>query len=67
MVYETMYDIRHFLIMFFACVAAFGNAVLILDFSQSVASRLSLDDSENEYAPIINDSTGNSPLDAILN
>jgi hypothetical protein len=67
MVYETMYDIRHFLIMFFACVAAFGNAVLILDFAQSVASRLGLDDPENEYAPIINDSTGNSPLDAILN
>jgi hypothetical protein len=62
-----MYDIRYFLMMFFCCVAMFSNAVLILDLAHANQAKLLMEESQEEYAPLITDVTGNNPINALIN
>jgi hypothetical protein len=67
MIIETMYDIRYFLIMLLVCVATFANAILILDLAQNRAAESQIEEGSEEYARVINESTGNNIVDALLN
>lgn len=66
MIYETMWDIRYFLFMFFLCVALFANAILILDLAQEKAAENAVSE-EDEYTRIIPESIGNNIFDSALN
>jgi hypothetical protein len=70
MISETMWDIRHFLIMFALCVAMFANALLILDLSQLTASENAepVEGGEpEEYERIIPESLDNNVVDSFIN
>ena len=54
MIFETMYDIRYFLIMLLVCVATFANTILILDLAQNRAAELQFEEGSEEYARVIN-------------
>jgi hypothetical protein len=67
MIIETMYDIRYFLIMLLVCVTTFANAILILDLAQNKAAKSQLEEGGEEYAHVIDESTGNNIVHALLN
>ena len=45
----------------------FSNAVLILDLAHANQAKLLMEESQEEYAPLITDVTGNNPINALIN